>query len=607
MIKIDSNLILKPVTKLLEEKFFIPSYQRGYRWKERQVKNLLDDIWNFRLNSETETKEAFYCLQPVVVSQMDEEWEVLDGQQRLTTIYIILEYLKGGLEFLGKENFSIRYETRSDSELFLKNIDLSRSEDNIDYFHICNAYRTVEKWFKGKDGNTKINFLNTLLNDDESGKNVKVIWYDVSEENVSNKFAIDIFTRLNIGKIPLTNAELVKALFLQKGNFNEDKASLKQIQIATEWDAIEKVLQDDAFWYFIYNPRNPLKYDNRIEYIFDLMKNKTKDNERYFTFYEFNKDFIISKKGKDDPADIDTLWSKIKKYFLSFEEWFNDKELYHLVGFLIDCGHDINTLKEESAKRTKSSFKAYLKENIRGEVNCQIEELGYKDKKVKKVLLLFNIQTILSSEKTDARFPFFRYKEEDWDIEHVRSQTDKQIVGNARKDWAIDILEYFTGERGYSDAIRNGNGLTEKQLQEQAILKLDEVEKSFSKDLASLLDSESIDESKFTQLYNSLIKHFNEEQAPENIDSISNLALLDSATNRSYKNAMFPIKRKTILENDMNGVFVPIATKNVFLKSYTKKLGDVMHWSKNDANDYLAAIKLTLKDYLPLQTEKNER
>jgi len=309
----DSKLILKPVTELLSEKFFIPSYQRGYRWADRQVTNLLDDIWNFRLNSETESNEAFYCLQPIVVSKMNGEWEVLDGQQRLTTIYIILKCLKEGLTFFGKQNFSIRYQTRPDSETFLKNIDFDKREENIDYFHICQAHTTISNWFQDKDGTAKIHFLTTLLNDNESGKNVKVIWYDVSDENTSDNFAIDIFTRLNIGKIPLTNAELVKALFLQKGNFQEDKATLKQLQIASEWDGIEKTLQNDAFWYFIYNPDNPIKYDNRIEYIFDLMKGKSKEDEVYYTFYEFQKDYIASgKETKNSLPDIDRLWLRIK-------------------------------------------------------------------------------------------------------------------------------------------------------------------------------------------------------------------------------------------------------------------------------------------------------
>ena len=64
---------------------------------------------------------------------------------------------------------------------------------------------------------------------------------------------------------------------------------------------------------------------------------------------------------------------------------------------------------------------------------------------------------------------------------------------------------------------------------------------------------------------------------------------------------MFPIKRKRIIENDKNGIFVPIATKNLFLKFYSKKMGDVMYWNGDDAKDYIESIKLTLKEYLPLQ------
>lgn len=603
MSDIKSILVLKPITELLKEKFFIPAYQRGYRWSSVEVTNLLDDIWNFRLNSETESKDAFYCLQPVVVSKKKDEWELIDGQQRLTTIYIILEYLKEGLSFLGKNNYSIRFQTRPNSDVFLKSIDISKCDDNIDYFHICNAYTTISQWFEGKDGNTKINFLNTLLNDDESGKNVKVIWYDVSEENISDNFAIDIFTRLNIGKIPLTNAELVKALFLQKGNFQEGKASLKQLQIASEWDAIEKVLQNNAFWYFIYNSNNPIKYDNRIEYIFDLMKDKNND-EKYHTFLAFNTEFAES-KSSNGSLDIDAQWLKIKKYFLTFDEWYNDNEFYHLVGFLVDCNFSIKKLKDKAKNVTKTSFKAYLKDEIIKQVDTSLDELSYGDKKIKKILLLFNIQTILSTKNTDIRFPFYQYKNETWDIEHVRSQTTMQITGNARKDWAIDILEYFTGERGYSDKRLNGHGKTEKDLQIEIIASLEDSEKKYCEQLINILDSENIDDIAFKDLYNRLTIEFKEDKVIDNIDSISNLALLDAATNRSYKNAMFPIKRKTIIKNDMNGVFVPICTRNVFLKSYSKKLGDVMYWGQNDADEYLAAIKQTLKEYLPKMEDEN--
>lgn len=594
------KLKLKPITDLLKENFFIPSYQRGYRWKDRQVTNLLDDIWNFSKESENESNEVFYCLQPVVVSKKENKWELIDGQQRLTTIFIILQYLKTQMEAIKKNNYSIFYETRPESKKFLEELsdtNLNRNEENIDFFHICDAYKSVSDWFKDKDGISGIDFLRTLLRSDDRGKNVKVIWYDVSDENTTDKYAIDVFTRLNIGKIPLTNAELIKALFLQKSNFQEDKASLKQIQIASEWDAIEKILQNDAFWFFIYNTENPLKYDNRIEYIFDLMKGKTKDEETYFTFYKFYDDFTNSKNNKNKQADIDGLWLKIKRYFLRFEEWYNNRAFYHLVGFLIECNYDINRLIEESSTKTKVTFEEYLKTEIKTQVNgssknkINIEELTYNDKRIRKILLLFNIQTILSTEDTDIRFPFSRYKNEDWDIEHVRSQTDKLIIGVARRDWSLDVLEYFTGEKGVSNS-------EEKEKQQKAIDGLENKDKVFAEQLLKVLESEQTEDDRFIKLYGEITTYFGEADTPENIDSIANLALLDAATNRSYKNAMFPIKRKTIIENDMNGVFVPICTKNVFLKSYSKKLGEVMYWSKRDADYYLASIKQMLNEYL---------
>ena len=81
---------IKAVKELKNIKFIIPKYQRGYRWQERQVEDLLDDILKFELE-----KDNFYCLQPLVVKKdkCNEKFIVLDGQQRLTTIFLILKFL----------------------------------------------------------------------------------------------------------------------------------------------------------------------------------------------------------------------------------------------------------------------------------------------------------------------------------------------------------------------------------------------------------------------------------------------------------------------------------------------------------------------------------
>ena len=148
------ELKLIPVDNLLDKNFFIPSYQRGYRWNEREVTDLLEDILEFQ-NKDKE-KGEFYCLQPIVVSEKENKsWEVIDGQQRLTTLCILLSYLEEArkIMFSSFEKFSISYETREkedySSKKFLEEILNIEEENNknIDFYHISKAYLTIKKWF----------------------------------------------------------------------------------------------------------------------------------------------------------------------------------------------------------------------------------------------------------------------------------------------------------------------------------------------------------------------------------------------------------------------------------------------------------------------------
>ena len=82
-----SQIILE--TKLVADikgSFYVPSYQRGYRWGKDEVIRLLDDIY---MNGNKN-----YCLQPVVDRKSDKGFELIDGQQRLTTLFILLTYIK---------------------------------------------------------------------------------------------------------------------------------------------------------------------------------------------------------------------------------------------------------------------------------------------------------------------------------------------------------------------------------------------------------------------------------------------------------------------------------------------------------------------------------
>ena len=180
----NSQISIKRIGELLTDDdgrpncFWIPAYQRGYRWKKLQVNQLLDDIWEFVQQSKGgSNKKAFYCLQPIVVKiQESRRIEVIDGQQRLTTIYLLLTFLKDIMNLFNKKRFEIKYEIRGDAnELFLSEIDVGRRNENIDFFHMCEAYEAIETWFSERDGMHRITFLQALLNDDEEGYNVKVI------------------------------------------------------------------------------------------------------------------------------------------------------------------------------------------------------------------------------------------------------------------------------------------------------------------------------------------------------------------------------------------------------------------------------------------------
>ena len=225
--KLAKSLVLLPISDLLKESFFIPAYQRGYRWQERQVEELLNDILEFQKKEKEEGE--FYCLQPIVVKQADSRWEVIDGQQRLTTLYLILLYLKNILEedFFIDSIYSLEYETRDKSYEFLKNevTNAELDDSNIDFYHMSNAYIIIKNWFETNIRNKKITkrkFLEVLIDqniDEQSGfdkaNNVRFIWYH-AEEDADAK---EVFTRINMGKIPLTNAELIKAIFLKKQLF----------------------------------------------------------------------------------------------------------------------------------------------------------------------------------------------------------------------------------------------------------------------------------------------------------------------------------------------------------------------------------------------------
>lgn len=569
---------IKLETKLvgsIEGKFYVPSFQRGYRWGGDEVTRLLDDV------NSNGTKN--YCLQPVVVRRREDSYELIDGQQRLTTLFLIYKYMNiSSSGFLDEPKFSLIYETRAKSEQFLVSIDRSKKEENIDFWFMCDAYETIEKWFASKDKKSTLTNINKYFDE-----NVKIIWYEVDE----SEDATALFTRLNIGKIPLTSAELVKAMFLKRDN-NSDMDRKKQEEISLQWDNIEKELHMDSLWYFLTN-RSNAKYQTRIDLVLDLISRKPADNkDKYFTFFYFDD---LSQKEK-----LNEIWKEIQHTFLILKDWFEDHELFHKIGYLIASNskslQDIFALsKQEIDGRgiTKNIFKSVLDEYIKKSIaiTTNYSELSYEKPSdyanLSKLLLLFNVESVRQNGEQTHWFQFEKFKYQKsgrvcWSLEHIHAQQSEGM--QKQEHWKEWLRLHLASIESLGDGY-------EKLIEE----------------MLSACEKERLDRLEFEDIQQRVIEKLSAMGNTEYMHSIANLALLNMRDNAALSNSTFDVKRNAIINMDKKGQFIPYCTKMVFLKYYTPSANNQLHfWGQQDRIAYIQAINSTLKEFLSeeISTEK---
>lgn len=591
---------LEGLKKLSSDKpFRIPTYQRGYRWQHINVTDLLNDLWDF-IHDDRQS----YSLQPLVVKDNETYWNVVDGQQRLTTLKILLNYL---------EPNSQHYEVICASRPNQKFIDV-KDETNIDQYHINRAFNTISEWFN-EDEMKKQDFIE-LLHDRLNApiqKRVKFIWFVTQDDEVRT------FIRINKNKISLTNAELIKAMLLRKGNFGME-STLMQKNIASEWNAMEDTFHDDSFWYFL-RPKTD-KSATRIDYVFRIIKDKDLLNfrvdeaiigtDQYATFRYFNE-FFKNNNKKEEAFFI--IWKEVIRIYNIFVHWYNEVDLYHYIGLLVVHDSDIiPSLLDEWNKcdSTTETFKQNLYYRIKNALGKTaalktIYELKGCPKKTKCffLLLLFNVETILIRNRNmqqiaevqiPHKFPFYLLKKENWDIEHIASNTENDIEDKkSQSEWLKTFLL--------------DNQITEedKTIIGKFIL---EGEGDFDSIRTKLL---------LTQ--DKAIVHSEKLSSDEEKNQLWNFCLLDKSTNRSYGNSIFPIKRRIIMGKELgekydvaveynkdkqmqievikregNIAYVPTCTMNVFLKAYTSTTTSAREWTRSDAEAYLQQIYDTLHE-----------
>lgn len=625
------NPRIRPVGDLLQENFFVPRYQRGYRWGKQEITELLDDIlqyYNATQNRENKVSK-FYCLQPVVVkrkhwhtdNEEKEGWELIDGQQRLTTILLILNYLEDVRKLLNNklDIYSIDFETRENCKPFFQNKTYKETVDetNVDFYHISKAYEHINKWFE--KNNHKVEILNTVL---KSDYNVSIIWYEAVDNNQDNDdSSIELFTRLNDGKIPLTDAELIKALLLQADLYptNEDRFVKQRLfEIATEWDDIEAKLQDEKFWLFL----NDTSYQpsSKIEFIFKLLADKwnkfekqllvkynlTDGKPKHYEFLVFdkylsNKQAAFSEKdedAKDILEPVNEIWKEIKEMFSIFYEWYNNHNLFHYIGFLLAIEKNKEELIRDliDLKLTKTSFEDNIKIRIAKSVKInkkdketgiikQLNQIAYGEdsQEIIKILLLFNVDALVKHKKENAKFPFHLYKKEKiTSIEHIHPQNPPSI--DADEDRArIWLTQHQTSLFSIKEFAGSNKDEIDNVLQQINSLLI-----NYDKEVFKSL---------FTQTLELYIKisDFKESE----LHTLYNLALVDKDTNSQLNNSFFDVKREILKENKL-GRYVPICTHRAFSKYYSSCSKEMIFWNNEDRQAYFRAIESVYLSFINL-------
>ena len=575
-----AEVTMQSINYLFRKSFFVTTYQRGYRWTETQVKELLEDLYDFVSTKKDEND--YYCLQPIIVKKKEDCWELVDGQQRLTALWLIsaLYYCSNKEDVINieRETYNLVYEQKDEFTALFNIIEAMLDNNSLkSLVEKLEPYK--EKCIDGRKLIESIEYISRFSRNNKTAKgvlakifdsinSVRIIWYVLDE----NENSIQTFTNINANKIELTNAELIKAVLL---NAVDDE--LKMQNKALQWEEIEKGLNDNDFWSYMIT-KNRKNYNTRIDYLFEIFCDKHnllkqvdgKEKDRYAIFRAISE-FLVGK-------DVDDVWKEIQDIYDTLRDWYNDYFLYHTIGLLliIDKGNDaviINELYNEYSKVDKKTFKNHILNRIKElyvsdkkvtpfskfdeeQIKADLEELTIQEsEKVRSVLLLYNIALLVNANNTYERFPFELFKNGTWDIEHINPQTPKDATAEEKKNWLQSYMQI----------------IKDREI-------LDNIEKCIQDNYENFAVVSDMVSQKLDIVDN---------------DSISNLVLLHASINRGYKNDCFSEKRKKIIEvertksNDEK--YIPIGTKWVFLKGYDKA-SQLVVWAADDMKEYVEDI-----------------
>ena len=582
------------------------------------------------------------------------EINIVDGQQRLTTVLLLNsillnKYVPKNIDYLFSNditikndelrrninknkfiNYTLTINTREESDEFLKRIakgiePTEKECDSIDLYFLYNAYDKINKYIDENANKITnwIEFYRIFANQ------VKVLWYVLDNNDSGGEIAA--FTRLNSGKIPLTNAELSRAALLNPAYYKskdnkDDNQNLPDIEterglISVGWDNLEYELRKPEFWGFLgFSENNHLsnfkdeRYQTRIDFLLDFHFNKkSNEDNQLASFLALGEELKNAEKDKFSKKNVKQIWESIQLDLWKLQTWYDDNDLYHWIGYLF-AEKQMNqalflNFKNLEKDALKKKVKSIVKEFYPDEDKFGEYTYDTNKEECKKFLFLYNVEFVRSMKTAGKkpRYDFSAHHQKKWTIEHINAQNVEGL--NTKEQW----LTWLEGHLEVLTVIFPRDDLQKKEVSrkkddrqkkndlqhlsdrvEELMEKIKSSERFKPSELFEYSKQFKLPETKdeFLTLSECILRFFDKRagktdaQDDNDIHELSNLALLDGSANSVLNNSIFRVKQNKIVEEMKQGNFIPPATQAVFLRLFSMEEQGHLYWTMKDRQAY---------------------
>ena len=386
-----------------EHPFVIPEYQRPYAWGDDEIQTLFDDLWDFTSSPEggSEGKSTYFLGSVVAYENESGEQEIIDGQQRITSLFLLLRAIYTTLKHASVKS--------KEAENFIKQIEpaiwrTNKMTGEVDYSNIL-----LESKVLNNEGNAILrNILQTGEADPKATDNYsrnyrkfQELYANLSQENplmiyefiyvVLNKAillpitadtqdtALTIFSTLNDRGMPLSDADIFKAKIYnhlsatEKTEFIDNWKELDE-QATHSGESIQQM-----FYYYMFYLR-ALEQDNNTT---------TPGIRKYYSANKFER--LFQPGLMDNLFVVVRLWSVINKHETIEEEpWTTDSAVLQALDIL-------TAYPNEFWKYPVINY--YL--NYRHEENFAEEFARFLHKLIKELLTKYLITPTINAVKAD--------------------------------------------------------------------------------------------------------------------------------------------------------------------------------------------------------------